>query len=70
MLLLPLLGVVSPAWADEPPLPTPTPWEITADRITSQRPPLEITAEGQVVVEGPGTEGRGPVTVKADSLSY
>lgn len=66
MLLLTLLAV-SPAGAGEL---TPAPWEITADRITSRRPPLAISAEGQVVVEGPATEGHGPVTVKADSLSY
>ena len=48
----------------------PAPWSITADRITSQRPPLEISADGQVILEGPGADGRGPLTVKADSLSY
>lgn len=66
MLLLTLLAV-SPAGAGEI---SPAPWEITADRITSQRPPLEITAEGEVVVEGPAGDSHGPITVKADSLSY
>ncbi|NTV15297.1 MAG: LPS-assembly protein LptD [Desulfobulbaceae bacterium] len=46
------------------------PWSITADRITAQRPTQEISAEGQVVLEGPGTDGRGPLTVKADTLAF
>lgn len=63
---LALLAAV-PASAEEA---LPPPWSITADRITSRRPPLEIVAEGQVVLEGPGDQGRGPLTVRADSLSY
>jgi len=48
----------------------PAPWSIIADRITSHRQPLEISADGQVVLEGPGVDQRGPLTVKADTLSY
>lgn len=65
--LLTGLVAVGPSLADEA---NPSPWSIVADRITSQRPPLEISADGEVVLEGPGSDGRGPLTVKADTLSY
>ena len=48
----------------------PPPWSITADRITSSRVPLEITATGKVVLNGPAAEDHGPLTVRADSLTY
>lgn len=66
LLLLPMLAA-SPTGAEEV---KPAPWVITADRITSRQTPLEVTAEGQVVMDGPASDGRGPITVKADSLSY
>lgn len=62
-----LLLAASPAGAE---VAGAGPWAITADRITSRQTPLEVSAEGQVVMEGPADDGHGPITVTADSLSY
>jgi LPS-assembly protein len=62
-----LLLAAAPTGAEEG---RPAPWAITADRIISRQQPLEVKAEGQVVVEGPAGDGHGPLTVRADTLSY
>ena len=61
------LVLAGPGLAGETKAP---PWSITADRITSLRPTQEISADGKVVLEGPGADGRGPMTIKADTLEY
>jgi len=67
LLLLCAMLCAGPGRAEEAVSP---PWSITADRITSNRVPLEINASGKVLLEGPATEDHGPLTIKADSLTY
>lgn len=62
-----LLLTPGPAEAEETRL---GPWAVTADRITSSQTPQVVTAEGQVVVDAPAGDGHGPLTIKADTLSY
>lgn len=70
LLLAGLLSCFLPALSTGAEEVAPTPWQISADRLTHNREPQEVVAEGNVLLERPQSVQGQQMEIQADRIRY